>query len=499
MPNFYPWMWIVYFLAAYYLRHRSNRPLVLGLVGNGITSLHLAALQFDLIGPEVWRDTSTIFGVMDLISTGLLLMGIVMLAGSFASGRTGRSSPAVLDASGENLSTLFIPRNETNTYSRGETLRDSASERLAARAARDGIDTVVQKSNAHSPDVWFRLDYLLSHADPNLSLRAHVEVVVERLDFHRYENLFSVTARVGVQSRRVTGVIEIDDEAVERIHRFIVQPGSRLRLPNRVRQFPLQLWRPRNKVNRLRTDWVPLLWMAGAFALLVVPLLGPFLTMGFAAWFYFWNRRRRTYVLTSGRPRSDPRSLQWMDSWQATILGLGERAIVVEQAIMERLRSNAPADLSVGIERIGYWGVDSRVERDQIAIRYRHALGFVQIVAHGENLYVSWECHLNFAAWTEETLRKGVDRSTGLLVHANRVMSGSKYINEYDVADSNFLGEWMHEAVKRELRLKLAEHQIDQDIDFTVQRESRKEALDRDKASAAPEKKTVLNRIRRVA
>jgi hypothetical protein len=143
--------------------------------------------------------------------------------------------------------------------------------------------------------------------------------------------------------------------------------------------------------------------------------------------------------------------------------------------------------------------VDSRVERDQIAIRYRHALGFVQIVAHGENLYVSWECHLNFAAWTEETLRKGVDRSTGLLVHANRVMSGSKYINEYDVADSNFLGEWMHEAVKRELRLKLAEHQIDQDIDFTVQRESRKEALDRDKASAAPEKKTVLNRIRRVA
>ena len=31
-----------------------------------------------------------------------------------------------------------------------------------------------------------------------------------------------------------------------------------------------------------------------------------------------------------------------------------------------------------------------------------------------------------------------------------------------------------HEAIKRELNLKIAEHKIDQEIDFTVQRESRK-------------------------
>ena len=63
---------------------------------------------------------------------------------------------------------------------------------------------------------------------------------------------------------------------------------------------------------------------------------------------------------------------------------------------------------------------------------------------------------------------------TGVLVHANQVVPGTQAINEYDVADANFLSEWLHEAIKRELNLKIAEHKIDQEIDFTVQRESRK-------------------------
>ena len=79
--------------------------------------------------------------------------------------------------------------------------------------------------------------------------------------------------------------------------------------------------------------------------------------------------------------------------------------------------------------------------------------------------------------WGEETLAQGVDKITGKKVHANRIVWGVQYVDEYDLADSNFLAEWLHEAVKREVKLKMAEHKIDQEVDFTVQRESRKEAL----------------------
>ena len=227
--------------------------------------------------------------------------------------------------------------------------------------------------------------------------------------------------------------------------------------------------------------------------------LGPLAAIVLFVWLYFHNRHRRTHILTTGRPLTDPRALIWMDSWQVTIVGLGTAVENLQQAVINRLGTSAPSDLVVGVERIGYWGVDSRVERDQLVIRYRHALGFVHLVAYGENLYVAWESHINAAAWAEETLAQGVDKSTGLVVHANRVVSGYKKLNEYDVADSNFLAEWIHESVKREIKLKMAEHRIDQEIDFTVQRESRKDALaEQTESSPMSRQRQKSSRIQRI-
>jgi hypothetical protein len=220
---------------------------------------------------------------------------------------------------------------------------------------------------------------------------------------------------------------------------------------------------------------------------LAVPYVGILLTiLGFVG-LAIRNRKRRLHTLTTGKPPFDPRNLWWMDSWQATLRDLGSYCDDVVKGITTRIEKDAPADLSIAVERIGYWSVDGRVERDQYAVRYRRSLGFIHVAPYGNNLYVSWECHLNRGAWAEEMLAKGVDRVTGQDVVANRVVNGLQALNEYDVADANFLSEWMHEAVKTELKLKLAEHKIDQEIDFTVQRESRKSALSNTRESETPD------------
>lgn len=374
------------------------------------------------------------------------------------------------------LATLFTPRNETNTFSTAQVLRDEACTRLVQKAKSTGFEIIEQRSQAHSPGVWFRVDYLVTGPNPELSLRMSVAVNIERFDFHRFEHTFTVTVDIGGRVKKVSGLISLDDSDIDSIHDYLINPNRKLRLRNRIRKWPWQLWLPRNKVQQIRRDWTSISLILLAIALVFVPF-GILMTISILFWLYLRAQQRRTYVLTSGRPHTDPRSLLWMDSWQTSIGGLGMLAPATKEGIMTRLRKNGPADASVAVERIGYWGTDRWVERDQIVIIHRRAIGYIHVVPYGGVLYVAWESHLNSASWVEQTLAQGIDRVSGLHVVANRVVAGSFRLNEYDLSDSNFLAEWLHEAVKDEVKLRMAEYQIDQEIDFTVQRESRKNAL----------------------
>jgi hypothetical protein len=500
MESISEYLWIAFFLGAYVVMNsrRGNVAIVAGLVGLGIPTFLGTLYRNDLIPSELKHAAGSVFQVAFPVAAVLVIYGVIKLVANQRQTPLRGDGSLASGAVATNLASLFTPRNATNTYSKAEKLRDDVYERLVRSAKAHGLDAVEQRSNAFSPTVWLRLDYRIPQSRPELSLRASLQVTVERFDYHRFEHLFTVEVQVGVEIKRFTSVIAIDDEFADRIHRFVANSGSGLPGPRRVREKPFQLWRPANKVNRLRPDWVAIGGTALAVCLVFIPFVGVFFTMGILIGLYLRKKRRRTYVLTTGKPHTDPRSLRWMDSWQASVVGLGPAAVQVSDGIMSRITTNAPTDLVVSVEHIGYWGVDSRVERDQVAIRYRRALAFAQIVPHGATLYVSWECHLNSASWAEQTLARGVDRESGLDVHANRVVLGSLALNEYDLADSNFLSEWVHEACKQVLKLKMAEHQIDQEIDFTVQRESRKEALGGGQADAQ-QKHEQRKRFKRVA
>lgn len=488
-------IWLGFFAAAaaVWFSGRGNIWIVAGLITIGVYEL-VYALDIWGVFPDGLSDQD--YETLPLVGfTGavLLVIGFLSIA------RGGKDGGRMAGTKGLDLATLFTPRNETNSFSSADRLRDEACGRLVAKARAAGWEVVEQRSQAHSPNVWFRIDYLLPSPKPELSLTASVGVDIERFDFHRFEHTFTVTVQVGSRRRKIRGVTALDEDAIDRIHAFIEQPQKRLRLARRVRQWGWDLWRPLNKVKRLRPDWLMIGLYIVAFLLVLIPLVGiPMAIAAFIAIVVF-QRRRQTYVLTSGKPLKDPRSLRWMDSWQASIGGLGGLAETVRQGVIGRLQKDAPEDARVEVEKIGYWGTDHWVEREQIVVTNRRAIGYIHVVPYGDTLYVAWECHLNTASWVEKQLAAGVDRESGLNVVANGVVAGTHLLNEYDVSDSNFLAEWMHEAVKREVKLRMAEHKIDQEIDFTVQRESRKDALGGRGEQDEKRKKSKLARFKRLA
>ncbi len=495
METYSQFIWVGFFAAALLLKvtKRGNLAIILSLFVFGLLSLIFA---FSMWG---WIDHTVLEPLMQLVPLILMLLifRVVILARSGSSAIAGRS--VMQDAEGVNLATLFTPRNETNTYSRATILRDEVCARFVARAKSDGLEIIEQRSQEHSPSVWLRLDYLLPSPDPDLSLCASVSVEIERFDFHHFEHTFTVTVQVGTQINKISGLLSLDNQAVDLIQQHIVTPGQKLRLKNTVRQRMWQLWRPQNKVQRLKPDWLTPGLTLLAILLVMIPYVGIFLMGGILFWLSYRSKRRRTYILTSGKPFTDPRSLYWMDSWQISIGGLGTLSSAAKEGIMTRLKIGGPEGASIAVERIGYWGTDSWVEREQIVVRHRRAIGFIHIVPYGDVLYVAWECHINSASWVEQKIAEGVDRISGLNVVANRVVAGSHQLNEYDVSDSNFLAEWIHEAVKREVKLRMAEHKIDQEVDFTVQRESRKEALATSAQTSSTEAKPKTSRFKRLS
>jgi hypothetical protein len=78
---------------------------------------------------------------------------------------------------------------------------------------------------------------------------------------------------------------------------------------------------------------------------------------------------------------------------------------------------------------------------------------------------------------------RGFDQVSGKSVLINRIVARTQRLNEYDVTDTLFLTDWLHAHWIAVIKLKMAEHKIDQEIDFTVQRESRQAALNQGQQS----------------
>lgn len=409
---------------------------------------------------------------------------------------------------------LGVPRGDADTYSRAERLRDEIENRFRRALQAPGVSLTCYRSVRGNAEVWLRMEFAKGDPSaPELSVRTVIAVTIERHDFHRFEHVARLEVGRGSFRRRVQGLTELTDADITELVAFAA--GTRLVFPRlrsqRLREAALQFWRPRNRVDRLRRDWLGqgllaaglLGLLAGGAGVWLVSEVGigcdelgectggawafPLLLAGAALLGvrHIVLRRRLTLVLNTGKPTADPQTLVRMDSWQATLAGIGARAPLVLKQVVERLERSRPAGVTVRAETIGYASVDAKVEREQWVVAFRRAVAFVRLECYGNDLYVGWDSHVNAGVWREQGIASGIDRRSGAPVEARQVVQGWQQPSEYDLSDASFLAEWLHAAVVAVVKQQIAEQHIDQEIDFTIQRESRAGALNARQPGAA--------------
>ena len=61
-------------------------------------------------------------------------------------------------------------------------------------------------------------------------------------------------------------------------------------------------------------------------------------------------------------------------------------------------------------ERIWYWGLDGKEERDQFVVTVGRGIVFCQVYGYGEDVYIGWDGHLNRGQWVEEVVASGIHK-----------------------------------------------------------------------------------------
>ena len=374
----------------------------------------------------------------------------------------------------------ILERRSNSIWARVEQTRDAICDALRQACEQEGFDALVIKSApfVHPATVtvegWVPKRPELGRA---VTERGLLVLTIEAKEFHRYELEYTVKLHDRGWSKTYLRLYSFGLENVVQAVRFLLSRGPRPRLAGyRLRNMPFELWKPRNKVNVLRMDWLKL-----APVILIVLGLGLF-SVGIGVLFligagvvYYLLRRRRAVVLSSGKPVAEPRELRIVDTWQTVIPGLGADTELLRERFFAVLQNPSMDGLRWRVERIWYWGLDGKEEREQIVLTFRRAIFFCHIYRYGQELYVGWDAHLNEAQWVEKTVATGIHKQSGEFTRVNTVEQGSQKLSEYDLTDVNCLIEWAHAKLVQLVKRLMEERQIDQEIDFTILRGDRQD------------------------
>jgi hypothetical protein len=376
----------------------------------------------------------------------------------------------------------ILERSPDSIWARAEQARDAISDIFRQSSKKEGFDALVLKSPPSVQPAWVKLECWIPKNPERgraVTERGSALVTIVAKEFHRYELEYTVELHDREWSKTYRRLRRLDPAHLAQIVNFILVRGPKPKLANlQLRLFtPLQIWKPANKVDVLRMDWVKVIPVAMiilglAFASLL-PLALIFL-VGSAFAYYFLDQRRGV-VLSPGKPVTEPRNFSLMDSWQAVISGLGPDAELLRDRLFAVLRDPPMTGLHSRVETLWDWGLDGIVEREQVVLTFRRAILFCQIYEYDQELYVGWDAHLNHGQWVEKTVRTGIHKQSGDLTRVNTVVSGWQRLTEYDVTDGNCLIEWMHAKLVQLVKRLMEERKIDQEIDFKILRGERQD------------------------
>ena len=389
----------------------------------------------------------------------------------------------------------FVPRNSTNVLSRLEMVRDRIYDDFSAASEQLGVQAMVLKSPPFNPTVWVSWECWAPHERAGgLVERSSVVVTIRPRELHRFEHEIDVVLHKGHVEKTYRSVIEFTASSAREVVEYLLDPRTSrpLLVFKRCRSAPWELWLPANPLTGLEPEpwWGPALVIGGA-ALVGAFMFGwgalllvSFFPLARRAFQEIRVRQGRVYVISTGKPVQEPRNLQRMDSWQTLIVGLGGEAEDAKERLRAALVENGQEGATLTEERIWYRGVDGKQEREQVVVTFRRAIAFVHVHPYGKDLYVGWDAHVNAGTWVEKLVDVGRDPRSRELCQVNAIQAGWHVPNEYDIADANCLIEWVHSAATRVLKRMLAEHRIDQEIDFQILRGERQGIAGRTEAPA---------------
>jgi hypothetical protein len=373
---------------------------------------------------------------------------------------------------------IFIPRTNENIYSKLEVAKLEVVKQVEEIASElsqvESLDVEFTHSLPYSGAIWVQLRLLVSES--GVQRRLQLLVTLTGHEFHRFQVEYTLEFQENDKRKRLRGVYALDKEELTKIVRSMIDGNSLSRVKSGISlprfRTSIQFWLDNNKIDRLSNPWLmPNIILAIGYITAFIGVGVIFILIGVGMMIVVPLKKK--YIVTSGKPYSEPRSLKLVDSWQSVVFSLGERYEEIKQQVLTKLNESLMKGSDIREEKIWYWGLDGKVERQQLVITNNRGIAYIHIYSYGEDLYIGWDAHMNYGQWVEKDVATGKDKTSGKMVKLKSIETGWQSVNEYDVQDAISLGEWCHAQVVKVVKLAMKEYEIDQEINFQILREAR--------------------------
>jgi hypothetical protein len=391
------------------------------------------------------------------------------------------NSAAVMGMPGTVPAMPFLQRDSDSVWARSAALRDKIYEAVESTCRELNIELLINKSIDFVYPAWVSLEAWLPTGAPGATYRLWCTFQIVPRPYSRFE--FEVTISWVRDGKKKTygPYSPLAATDVAQWVRYLLDKGAKPKTRrHRLRKLPWQIWYPKNKVTRLGRDFLGLAAAAGIIGGLVLALTQPLiglsgLVMGVICAFITWYRRK--VVINAGRPVAEPRTLRLVDNWSTMANELGRDWREVRDQLFKRLGEGLKLNIQSRLEKISYVTPDGKQEREQFVLSQGRGIVFCHVYPYGDDLYIGWDAHLNYGQWVESTLATGYDSRLRAPTAINTVTPGVARVTEYDLIDVNSLTEWVHSRVVQVVKQVMAEHKLDQEIDFKILRGERQSLL----------------------
>jgi TM2 domain-containing membrane protein YozV len=391
-------------------------------------------------------------------------------------------------------------------WDRAVAMRDEFEALMRTVLERESVDALVLVSATGNYPPWVKLEaWLPSETAQSGRERVDLELVVDVKPYHKYPLVVTASLSSGRRKMRVVQRPTFSTQAVEDWTHCAIGLRRKPRTYHPFRDACLALLGRlipgigrsyRNPIRRgyrnlfllSWTGWLGLLSLT-AIIIGVLPVpeipnqistaLAPVGLVGLVLDAMLVRRRKRS-VSVSDQPVIPPRDLVLVDSWHAVIAEFGRDYANVRQRLVGNIMQEDNIGMSCRMETYGYRTPNGYEERERFVVSKGQGVVHVHIYPFGDDVFVGWLAHLNWAKW-DETRAVSIKVHHGEEIEFRELRRGLYLPNQFDLIDLNSLSELVHRRLERETKALLKEKAIDQEVDFKIIRGDRERALDASK------------------